>query len=279
MRESRLRAAAKRIKDQTSSEEGASQDSSVQAAAQVNADIGKQLYDAAKSFTEHARYFMHGQSGRVPESLQALHTVAVDGKDVKNLQDSVQNAETKHFLFLMSYEKALENLLEASERVQHVFTAHETELQALHHLNTNLGVALIRSQSLLGLSEAPPSANGSFVEESSQMDPGVEANPDSADSPQRQSTTTDEHVEEATRHLNNLQGAISKILALRPLPDGGGVSDVVQRSLPHLSSAPVSATKSYYSSMASPASSTTRHAHIANKNLEIPRSVTWDDAL
>lgn len=107
-------------------------------------DLGKKLTEAARSFTEHAKYFMLSRKGDVPDQLQSLLELAEDEAALARIRMEAHGAETEvrgdaeHFLFLISYNKALETLVDTCEHATSVLSQREAELGQMRDLNSEL---------------------------------------------------------------------------------------------------------------------------------------------
>ncbi|KAK4046230.1 Potassium channel [Microbotryomycetes sp. JL201] len=136
-------------------------------AERINAkDLPGKLIDALKGFHDHARFFMLGRTGDPPERFRNL----VDGlSEVENALNSLADeseagiqGDTKHFLFMLSYERQFDVLMDAAEQVGKVFQAHQDELEKMRRLNAELKEALSeRSESLK--KKATDGGGGIFV--------------------------------------------------------------------------------------------------------------------
>ncbi|SGY76217.1 BQ5605_C005g03475 [Microbotryum silenes-dioicae] len=115
-------------------------------------DLPTKLMEAIRGFQDHARYFMLGRMGDVPENLRQLFDAA--GHFSHELEAMIQDGEiegaqsgdTKHFLFMVSYERQFDVLMDAAERLSQVFKSHEDELETMRHLNNRLRVALAKAE-------------------------------------------------------------------------------------------------------------------------------------
>ncbi|KAM0754917.1 voltage-gated potassium channel [Meredithblackwellia eburnea MCA 4105] len=111
-------------------------------------DLPKKLTDAVRGFHDHARYFMLGRTGDPPPRLRLL----VDASDeleeeLSKMKESGDLAEsgatdTRHFLFMVSYERHFDALMEAAEQLNEVFRSHSEELETMRGLNEELRAAV-----------------------------------------------------------------------------------------------------------------------------------------
>ncbi|KAM0791088.1 hypothetical protein ACM66B_004379 [Microbotryomycetes sp. NB124-2] len=109
-------------------------------------DLPAKLTEAVRGFHDHARFFMLGRTGDPPERFRNL----VDGlSEVENALNSLADeseaglqSDTKHFLFLLSYERQFDVLTDAAEQVEKVFQKHQDELDEMRRLNAELKRAL-----------------------------------------------------------------------------------------------------------------------------------------
>ncbi|SCZ97568.1 BZ3500_MvSof-1268-A1-R1_Chr4-3g07254 [Microbotryum saponariae] len=115
-------------------------------------DLPTKLMDAIRGFQDHARYFMLGRMGDVPENLRQLFDAAghFNHELEAMIQDGgiegAQSGDTKHFLFMVSYERQFDVLMDAAERLSQVFKSHEDELEKMRDLNNRLRVALAKAE-------------------------------------------------------------------------------------------------------------------------------------
>ncbi|ORY73112.1 hypothetical protein BCR35DRAFT_307383 [Leucosporidium creatinivorum] len=114
-------------------------------------DLPTKLMDAVKGFHEHARYFMLGRTGDPPEQYRNLVDAAsgFDEEFGKLVDDGslteAGGGETRHFLFMVSYERQFDTLLDAAEQLSQVFKNHVDELETMRRLNEELRQALLES--------------------------------------------------------------------------------------------------------------------------------------
>ncbi|SCV69367.1 BQ2448_2387 [Microbotryum intermedium] len=129
-------------------------------------DLPTKLMEAIRGFQDHARYFMLGRMGDVPENLRQLFDAAglFDHELEAMIQDGHidggQSGDTKHFLFMVSYERQFDVLMDAAERLSQVFKSHEDELVTMRELNNKLRVALAKAETGEGVDVGEQALDG-----------------------------------------------------------------------------------------------------------------------
>ncbi|GAA5899619.1 hypothetical protein JCM8208_000606 [Rhodotorula glutinis] len=89
-------------------------------------DLPDKIVKVLKGFHSHARYFMLGRNGHPPSELSALFAAAEDAPEgvdqliqrgAASLAEAGAQGDTEHFLFLVSYERQFDLLLESAEQL------------------------------------------------------------------------------------------------------------------------------------------------------------------
>ncbi|KPV72618.1 uncharacterized protein RHOBADRAFT_55715 [Rhodotorula graminis WP1] len=100
-----------------------------------------------KGFHSHARYFMLGRNGHPPSELSALFAAAEDAPDgvdqliqrgAASLAEASSQGDTEHFLFLVSYERQFDLLLESAEQLATVVSDAAARMSHLEAENARL---------------------------------------------------------------------------------------------------------------------------------------------
>ncbi|KAI5476225.1 hypothetical protein MNV49_007987 [Pseudohyphozyma bogoriensis] len=112
-------------------------------------NLPTKIVEATRGFHEHARYFMHGRTGDAPARLQGLidATDEFDDeleklKDEGGMAEAGAHGETRHFLFMVSYERTFDMLIEAAESLNQVFKNHAGEFEEMRRLNEEMRAKL-----------------------------------------------------------------------------------------------------------------------------------------
>ncbi|GAA5868527.1 hypothetical protein JCM3774_005417 [Rhodotorula dairenensis] len=114
-------------------------------------ELPRKLVETVRAFHSHARYFMLGRTGDPPPELQVLLD-AVDDMDTRldailaaktsALAESAPGRDTKHYLFMISYEREFDRLVAAAGQLSTAIESAEKELVALQEENNRLEAEL-----------------------------------------------------------------------------------------------------------------------------------------
>ncbi|TKA52321.1 hypothetical protein B0A53_04789 [Rhodotorula sp. CCFEE 5036] len=114
-------------------------------------ELPKKVADTVRAFHAHARYFMLGRSGDPPPQLRTLLD-AVDDLDTQldpifaakasALAESTAGRDTKHYLFMLAYEREFDRVIASAGQLSNVIESAEKELLALKEENDLLQAEL-----------------------------------------------------------------------------------------------------------------------------------------
>ncbi|GAA5836717.1 hypothetical protein JCM9279_007635 [Rhodotorula babjevae] len=115
-------------------------------------DLPDKIVKALKGFHSHARYFMLGRNGHPPSELSALFAAAEDAPEgvdqliqrgAASLAEAGAQGDTEHFLFLVSYERQFDLLLESAEQLATVVSDAAARMSHLEAENARLKEQLV----------------------------------------------------------------------------------------------------------------------------------------
>ncbi|GAA6046700.1 hypothetical protein JCM3770_003123 [Rhodotorula araucariae] len=133
-------------------------------------ELPEKIVQAIKGFHAHARYFMLGRTGQPPSQLRALLAMAEEADDGldrlvehggASLAEAGAQGDTEHFLFLISYERQFDLLLQSAEQLTAVLGASAAETARLEAENARLREELAAAQGALATTE-PEEGGASF---------------------------------------------------------------------------------------------------------------------
>ncbi|GAA5984694.1 hypothetical protein JCM10908_003463 [Rhodotorula pacifica] len=114
-------------------------------------DLPGKIVETIRSFHAHARYFMLGRTGDPPPQLQVLLDAADDVDTqletllvakTSALAESAASRDTKHYLFLLSYEREFDRVVESANQLATAIDKAGKELVALNIENDRLQAEL-----------------------------------------------------------------------------------------------------------------------------------------
>ncbi|BGP34848.1 Potassium channel [Rhodotorula toruloides] len=127
-------------------------------------ELPEKIVETIKGFHKHARYFLLGRTGDPPPQLRFLLEAAdeVDEKveslvagGATSLADSGAQGDTKHYLFMVSYERQFDALVDSAEQLSQAIKTTAAELEALNVENDRLRAELLQLQAEHSACEPP----------------------------------------------------------------------------------------------------------------------------
>ncbi|BGP65411.1 Potassium channel [Rhodotorula toruloides] len=127
-------------------------------------ELPEKIVETIKGFHKHARYFLLGRTGDPPPQLRFLLEAAdeVDEKveslvagGATSLADSGAQGDTKHYLFMISYERQFDALVDSAEQLSQAIKTTTAELEALNVENDRLRAELLQLQAEHSACEPP----------------------------------------------------------------------------------------------------------------------------